>query len=115
MIGKENTSNHTLILNKLAGSRNERDFPAVDRQNEDKATSDDGHILQGILEVFEEVLGVNPVKEDDDFFHLGGHSLLAIRVVGKLFSKLEVKVSVRSLFDHSTPIELAAHIRQMHK
>ncbi|MGV5049107.1 non-ribosomal peptide synthase/polyketide synthase [Rhodococcus pyridinivorans] len=60
--------------------------------------------------VFAEVLGVERVGVDDDFFALGGNSLIATQVVARVGAALDASVPVRVLFEASTVGALAARV-----
>jgi amino acid adenylation domain-containing protein/non-ribosomal peptide synthase protein (TIGR01720 family) len=65
-----------------------------------------------VARVFGEVLGLDRVGLDDDFFALGGDSLVATRVSGRLQLALGREVPVRYLFDASTVRALSDHLHR---
>ena len=61
---------------------------------------------QVLTALFSEILGVERVGIDDDFFALGGHSLLATQVVARMNRQMSLEIPVRALFDAATPRRL---------
>jgi len=61
-----------------------------------------------VAALWAEVLDLERVGAEDDFFHLGGHSLLATRVVARLRSEDGVDLSMNRLFEASTVRRFAA-------
>ena len=60
-----------------------------------------------IAEIWSEVLHLDQVGADDNFFALGGHSLLATQVVARLRQRLGLEVAVSALFEFPTITRLA--------
>jgi acyl carrier protein len=67
-------------------------------------------IERQIARVWQEVLGVDTVGANDNFFDLGGHSLLMVRVHGRLFEIFKKDLSVVDLLKYPTVASLAAHV-----
>jgi amino acid adenylation domain-containing protein len=63
-----------------------------------------------VARAWQEVLGVEQVSVDDDFFALGGHSFAATRVVGRLRQRLGRDVPLRLLFEKPVLADLAADL-----
>jgi thioesterase domain-containing protein/acyl carrier protein len=61
-----------------------------------------------IADVWRELLGVDEVGRDDDFFALGGHSLAAVRLFARIRKQWNVDLPLATLFQGSTLAGLSA-------
>ncbi|HXQ70531.1 MAG TPA: non-ribosomal peptide synthetase, partial [Pyrinomonadaceae bacterium] len=67
-------------------------------------------IERSIANIWQEVLKVEKVGINDNFFGLGGHSLLLVRAQSKVSDALKVKVSMVEMFKYPTISALAEHL-----
>jgi amino acid adenylation domain-containing protein len=69
-------------------------------------------IEQSIARIWCELLRLDRVALDDDFFDLGGHSLLATRLISRIRDELAAEVPLRLLFEAPTVKDLALAVVQ---
>ncbi|HLS79683.1 MAG TPA: amino acid adenylation domain-containing protein, partial [Nocardia sp.] len=67
-------------------------------------------VQQIVASSFAEVLGLERVGLDDDFFVLGGNSLVATQLAARLGAALDTHIPLRTLFEASTVAALAAKV-----
>ncbi|MFC9837237.1 amino acid adenylation domain-containing protein [Rhodococcus sp. NPDC127530] len=70
-------------------------------------------VQEAVVAVFAEVLAVEQVGLDDEFFALGGNSLIATQAAARLGEVLNAHVPVRMLFEASTVEALAEQVSSL--
>ncbi|HEX6292480.1 MAG TPA: amino acid adenylation domain-containing protein [Herpetosiphonaceae bacterium] len=65
---------------------------------------------QLIAGVWQNLLGIEPIGVEDNFFALGGHSLLATQIVARVSEVCRVELPLRSLFETPTIAGLAEQV-----
>ncbi len=69
-----------------------------------------------LVSIWQQVLGLNQIGTQDDFFQIGGHSLLATQVIARVNKTFQVELPVRSVFEAPTIAALSqviVHSRQV--
>ncbi|HZF11058.1 MAG TPA: amino acid adenylation domain-containing protein, partial [Thermoanaerobaculia bacterium] len=98
-------------LADLGGSRS-LECPAPERAARERGPDlrPDDEVERTLAALWRELLGVEQVSADDDFFQLGGHSLLGLQVIAGIQRSLGVELSIGDLFAARTFARLAETI-----
>jgi acyl carrier protein len=83
---------------------------AVERREASRALQTD--MERKVGQIWEEILQIEQVGAEDNFFDLGGHSLLLIEVHTRLQAVLEQELRIVDLFKYPTVGSLAAYLEQ---
>ncbi|MFJ1552028.1 condensation domain-containing protein, partial [Streptomyces sp. NPDC088246] len=86
--------------------------PHVDQSDLDEFMSPVTTTEELLADAWAEVLGVDRVGVDDNFFDLGGHSLVATQAVSRIREVFGVKVPLSALFNEPTLRGLAAVVER---
>ncbi|WP_342026018.1 SDR family NAD(P)-dependent oxidoreductase [Cytobacillus pseudoceanisediminis] len=70
--------------------------------NEDSYVAPRNEVEETVVEIWQEVLGIEKIGVKDNFIDLGGHSLLAAQLISRLRDSFEIDLPVQSLFDSPT-------------
>ncbi|ARV57485.1 non-ribosomal peptide synthetase [Nostocales cyanobacterium HT-58-2] len=92
-----------------SGKINRRALPAPDTTLDQQASyvAPCNETERQLTQIWEEILGIQPVGVRDNFFDLGGHSLLAVKLFAQIEKKFAKKLPLATLFQSGTVEALA--------
>ena len=68
-------------------------------------------IGERLIDIWKELLNINEIRVNDDFFKLGGHSLLVMRLTLQIQKNFNITVKIWDIFQHSTIVALAEFLK----
>ncbi|MDQ0416185.1 amino acid adenylation domain-containing protein [Croceifilum oryzae] len=63
-----------------------------------------------IASIWQEILGLEQIHADDNFFHIGGHSISAVKVINRIRDRFQIKMALQQVFITPVLSELSAVI-----
>ncbi|WP_434524824.1 amino acid adenylation domain-containing protein [Photorhabdus asymbiotica] len=92
------------LLLTINGKLDRKGLPAPGEVRNSDYQAPGREIERELCQIWQEVLGVERVGINDNFFHIGGNSLSVVRLVTKMNAQIpgQVKVRIRDVFRHKT-------------
>ncbi|HED09977.1 MAG TPA: amino acid adenylation domain-containing protein [Caldithrix abyssi] len=96
------------------GKVNRRALPEPDFEQAGTATDTTAAtpVQELLLALWRDVLNMENISVNDNFFHIGGHSLLATQLVSRIRDAFDVEIPLRRLFEQPTIAWLARLIEE---
>lgn len=93
------------------GKLDRRSLPAPEGRKETSgAVAPRGRVEEVLAGQWSEVLGVESVGVEEDFFELGGNSLLVTRLIARIRDVFRCEIPIRSVFERPTIAELSPEV-----
>ena len=81
------------------------------RENEYIAPKNDTQIK--LVNIWQQVLGIEKIGINDNFFSLGGHSLLATQIISRIRDQFQIDFLLKDLFEHPSIEKLSKYVEML--
>ena len=112
---------HCIKIDKIPltanGKVNRKELPKVKFKGVSKKNFKlpENELQREISDIWEEILNIEKVSINDNFYDLGGQSILMIRMIAKIEKKLKVKISYSEFINNCTIEKLSEVIKTKNK
>jgi amino acid adenylation domain-containing protein len=104
-------------LPKLPNGKIDRARLPLPLSVEPKARSNDevpmNSVERCLAELLKEVLGIDSISRDANFFALGGHSLTAMQLASRILEVFEIEMPIRTIFEKPKLSDLATEVMHL--
>ncbi len=107
---------HIVIMDKfpitLNGKIDTKQLPEIEIKNLE-FTKTSSETEKALEKIWSKILDLNKISTNSNFFELGGDSLGCIKLVSEIYSKLNVKLEIKDIFEFPTISEQAKKIDEI--
>lgn len=96
-------------------SRRELPAPDVSAYSDRIYEEPRGDTESAIAKIWEDLLCVERIGRNDNFFEMGGHSLLVMKAIARMRTALAVQVPMRLLFESPTLMQLSSQLELLRR
>ncbi|MBD2775787.1 type I polyketide synthase [Iningainema tapete] len=111
---KYNRKTHSILSSLLTGKQNDETKLNTHQRPHLETTyvAPSSEVESTIAQICQELLGIEQVGINDNFFDLGGNSLIGVRLISRLNQDFQVEIPIHSLFESPTVAELALIVEE---
>ncbi|HSR22864.1 MAG TPA: SDR family NAD(P)-dependent oxidoreductase, partial [Candidatus Eisenbacteria bacterium] len=86
--------------------------PAGERSVATRYVAPETEVEESVAALWSQVLGIERIGVDDDFFELGGNSLVAIQLVGRIRDGFQIEFGIQQVLERPTVRRLAEVVEE---
>lgn len=108
---------YIVYLNEFPINKNGKlDYKALPKPNKENLFSHVGYVPprnkkeKEISDIWEEMLGIEEIGVESNFFKIGGHSLLGVKIISRINKTFDTDLRLRDIFETPTIREIASKI-----